>query len=857
MTEKNLGRVSKPSRYIGSEINAIKKDHGLVDVRVALAFPDTYEIGMSHTGLKILYEILNNREDTAAERVFAPWKDMEEILRSQGMPLCSLESGLPLRDFDILGFTLQYEMSYTNILNMLDLAGIPLLSAERDDSFPLIIGGGPCAFNPEPLAGFFDLFVIGDGEEVITEMLDLFKKYRSSSRKILLGHLAELDGVYVPSDFEVLYAPDGQIREIRRTMPGPDRIRKRIVKDLNKAPYPVSPVLPYMKIVHDRVALEISRGCTRGCRFCQAGMIYRPVREREVDTILGHLKNSVLNSGYEEISLTSLSSGDYTALSRLVKEVVGFAEKRHISVSLPSLRPGTLSSEIIAEIQKIRKTGFTIAPEAGTQRLRDVINKGVTEEDLLATVQKVFSAGWEVLKLYFMIGLPTETEEDLQGIIDLTFKALKVAKQSNPRFKQINVSVSPFVPKAHTPFQWSLQNRPEEIADKYRFLKSGLRHKKLSFKWHEPGISMLEGVLSRGDRRLGLLLHEAWKLGCRFDGWTDECDRSKWNLAFQNTGIEPDFYLYRQRDLTEILPWDHIDSGISKTFLTEEYMQSLKGEITPDCRHDACTLCGACEQGPELVLARSDGGTDAKPPSVRLGSPIVKRFRIRYTKEGRLKFLSHLEMISMMVRSFARAGIHLEYSHGFHPHPKMAMGPALPVGISAAAEYLDVNVIGSVFEEAVAVRLNQVLPEGIRVTGVNWIPAQAPAISSVIRFGEYLLDLPRSAFQKDPYHAVQELMGQDEILITRNQKDRIKTLDIRPMIEEMEIHSVDQEHVMVRLMVQTGDQGGARVDEVLQKLLNRPDSNDQDARITRIGLYTNRYRAVPFQERTLEMAHER
>ena len=791
MTEEHLGRVSRPSRYIGSEINAIKKDHQLVDVKVALAFPDTYEIGMSHTGLKILYEILNNREDTAAERVFSPWKDMEHILRSEERPLCSLESGLPLRDFDILGFTLQYEMSYTNILNMLDLAGIPLLSTERDGSFPLIIGGGPCAFNPEPLAGFFDLFVIGDGEEVIGEIVDLFKKYRSFNRETLLGHLAELDGVYVPSDFEVLYAPDGQIQEIRRTRPGPERIRKRMVKDLNRVPYPRAPVLPYMKIVHDRVALEISRGCTRGCRFCQAGMIYRPVREREVDTILGYLKDSVLNTGYEEISLTSLSSGDYTALSRLVKEVVGFAEQRHVSVSLPSLRPGTLSSEIIAEIQKIRKTGFTIAPEAGTQRLRNVINKGVTEEDLLATVQKVFSAGWEILKLYFMIGLPTETEEDLQGIIDLSFKALKIAKQANPRFKQINVSVSPFVPKAHTPFQWSPQNRPEEIADKYRFLKRGFKHKKLSLKWHEPGISMLEGIFSRGDRRLGLLLCEAWRLGCRFDGWTDECDLSKWNLAFQKTGIDPDFYLSRKRDLTEILPWDHIASGITKTFLTEEYMQSLKGEITPDCRYDACTLCGACEQGPDFVLAQPGEDTMVKVRSARPNSPVVKRFRIRYSKGGRLKFLSHLELISMMVRSFARAGIPLEYSHGFHPHPKMAMGPALPVGVSATAEYLDVNVIGSVFEETIAAVLNQVLPDGILVTGVNWIPAQAPAISSVIRFAEYLLDLPRSAFQKDPPLAVQELMGQDEVLITRDQKDRIKTLNIRPMIEEIEIHSMN------------------------------------------------------------------
>ncbi len=849
MNDELIGRVSRPSRYIGNEINAVRKDHGLVDVKVVLAFPDTYEIGMSHLGLKILYEILNTREDTAAERAFAPWKDMEELLRAEGKPLCSMESNLPLRGFDIIGFTLQYEMSYTNILNMLDLSGIPLLASERGGSFPLIIGGGPCAFNPEPLADFFDLFVIGDGEEVINEIVDLIKEYRAEEKQALLARLSELEGVYVPSLFEVSYAADGKIEEVRRITPGPDRIRKRLVLDLNKAPYPCSPVLPYMQVVHDRVALEISRGCTRGCRFCQAGMIYRPLREREVDTLLGTLKESIQNSGHEEVALTSLSSGDYTALSPLVHEVVRFAEERHVSLSLPSLRPGTLSAEIIEGIRKIRKTGFTIAPEAGTQRLRDVINKGVSEEDLIDTVRKVFTAGWEVLKLYFMIGLPTETEEDLQGIIDLSHKALKVAREANPRLRKINVSISPFVPKSHTPFQWFSQNRPEEIAEKYRFLKRGLRNRKITMKWHEPEISMLEGVFSRGDRRLSRVLYEAWRLGCRFDGWTEEFDHSKWMEALRQGGADPEFYLHRERKFSENLPWDHIDSGIDKEFLSNEYKRSLEGEITPDCRDEICSNCGACDGSADLVLAHSTEGGHNRSRAGRQISPAVKRFRIRYAREGILRFLSHLEMVSVFVRSFSRAGIPVEYSKGFHPHPKVAMGPALPVGVSGTSEYFDVNIAGSLFEETMAERLNRVLPDGIRITGVNWISAKAPAISSMIRFAEYLLRIPLFCFQGEPTQKIDEFMLEEEIFVTRNRKGRLKSLDIRPFVEEMGILSQEEDIVVLRLMIQMGDKGSARLNEVLNKLLGHPDENLPEIHISRIGLYTDKERTAPFLEK--------
>ncbi len=855
MDEKFLGRVSKPSRYVGAEINAIRKDHASVAVTVALAFPDTYEIGMSHIGLRILYEILNRRSDTAAERVFAPWKDMEALLREEGEPLRTLESTTPLGEFDIVGFTLQYEMSYTNILNMLDLAGIPLRAAERSGSQPLVIGGGPCAFNPEPLADFFDLFVIGDGEEIVGEIIDAFKESRSEGRQTVLRRLARIEGVYVPAHFDVAYGADGRIERVWRIADGPERIRKRTVRDLDRAPYPGAPVLPYMKTVHDRIALEISRGCTRGCRFCQAGMIYRPGRERDVNTVMGLLKEAVACTGYGEVSLNSLSSGDYTALPQLVESTVRFGRERNLGVSLPSLRPGTLSSEIIGEIKKARKTGFTIAPEAGTQRLRDVINKGVTEADLIDTVTRLFEAGWESLKLYFMIGLPTETDEDLEAIARLSFTALRAARAANPRFKQITVSLSPFVPKAHTPFQWCRQDRPEEIRDKFAFLKKRLKHRKITVKWHDPGISMLEGVFSRGDRRLAAVLQDAWRRGCRFDGWTEQFDMSAWSEAFRHAGIDPDGFLTRARDLDEVLPWDVIDTGISKAFFQEEYRRALAAATTPDCRTDACSLCGVCSEEIANVYADVPDPAGARRPSGgRQHLTALKRFRLRYRVTGRLRFLSHLETMGLLVRALSRAGIPVAYSQGFHPHPKIAMGPARPVGVAGLCEYFDLTVAGSLFEDDLAVRLNRVLPDAIRISGVNWIPNQAPAVSSVIRFGEYRVAIPKVLFSQDPAVVVARFMARAEIPVQRTKKGRTRILDIRPMIREMELQSETDDAVVLQLMMQTGDQGGVRPEEPLVLLLDADARRIHDMEITRIGLYTDGNKNEPFEERVLAAA---
>lgn len=588
-----LLKVSKPVRYIGNEYNAVYKDHKDVDVSFALAFPDVYEIGMSHLGLKILYHVLNDREDVVCERVFAPWVDMEELMRERKIPLFSLESTTPLADFDIVGFTLQYEMSYTNILNMLDLAGIPLKHEERDNTHPLIIAGGPCAFSPEPLADFIDAFQIGDGEEAIGEIVDVFKEWKQNGaqdRFQLLLRLSAVPGVYVPSLYDISYNQDGTVESIQPKTSGvPAKIRKRVVKNLNEWCFPRSLIVPSMQIVHDRIPLEVARGCSRGCRFCQAGILYRPVRERSFESLLELAEDLRKSTGYEELSLTSLSTSDYSEIKRLITELMDRYAGDELAISLPSLRADSFSIDLAKQVQRVRKTGLTLAPEAGTQRLRDVINKGVTAEDLLQSVEDAVSAGWTLIKLYFMIGLPTEEYGDLDGIVELAREVARIDRKLN-----VTVSVSTFVPKAHTPFQWFGQNSLQEIGEKQEYLKTILRDRRIKLDMHEPKLSVLEAVFSRGDRKLGEVLEKAWKLGCRFDGWRDHFNFDLWMQAFSESGIDPDFYSTRTRDINEVLPWDHIDSGVSKRFLLKEREKALAGETTEDCRTGACTGCGVC-----------------------------------------------------------------------------------------------------------------------------------------------------------------------------------------------------------------------------------------------------------------------
>lgn len=597
--EHLLMEVQKPGRYSGGEPGSVVKDKSNIDVRFAFCFPDIYEIGMSHLGIKILYSLLNSREDVWCERVFAPWTDMEQIMREHDIPLFALESRDSVADFDIVGFTLQYELSYSNVLNMLDLAGIPLKSRDRKGLAPLIIAGGPCTCNPEPLAEFIDLFVLGEGEEVSLELVDLYKRHKSKGDKQqFLLEASKIPGVYVPSLYEFSYNQDGTINNIEPKMDAPAKIQKRIIKDLNKVHYPERFITPYIEIVHDRAVEEIFRGCVRGCRFCQAGYIYRPVREKSPEVVNEQAKALCESTGYDEISLSSLSTSDYSELEKLLGDLLSWSEEQKISLSLPSLRIDNFSPELMEKIQKIRKSGLTFAPEAGTQRLRDVINKNITEQEIMETCKTAFEGGYTSIKLYFMLGLPTEKLEDIEGIAKLAQQIVDLYYSMPTRQKgkavNVSVSVSTFVPKPFTPFQFEAQDTLDMIEEKQHHLVKSVTSKKISVSWHDSKTSFLEAVFARGDRRLSKVLEAAWKLGCKFDGW-DECfSFENWLKAFDECGVNPEFYANRKREYDEILPWEHLDYGISKQFLIKENQSAYQETTTPNC-HIKCSACGAAK----------------------------------------------------------------------------------------------------------------------------------------------------------------------------------------------------------------------------------------------------------------------
>lgn len=596
--EQLLLAVQKPGRYSGGEVNSIVKNKDDVDVRFAFCFPDTYEIGMSHLGMKILYSQFNKREDIWCERVFAPWIDFEKVMRENNIPLFGLESRDSIAEFDFIGFTLQYEMCYTNVLNMLDLAGLPLKSRDRNDLSPIVVAGGPCACNPEPLADFIDLFFLGEGEEVDLEVIDLYKQIKKSggSKQEFLCRAAKIEGVYVPSLYDVAYNEDGTVKSVTQSDGAPATVKKRIIKDMDSVFYPDKFVVPYIEIVHDRVVQEIFRGCIRGCRFCQAGYIYRPVREKSADTVNRQARDLCASSGYDEISMSSLSTSDYRELEPLLNKMLEWTEPNHISLALPSLRIDNFSDELLQKINHVRKSGLTFAPEAGTQRLRDVINKNITEDEILRTCRTAFSGGYTAVKLYFMLGLPTETDEDLKGIADLGQKIVNefYALENRPRGKSVTVtiSVATFVPKPFTPFEFEPQITKAEMERKQQYLRSCITTKKITLNWHDSSTSFLEGAFARGDRRMGKIIETAYRKGCRFDGWSECFDLEKWLEAFEECGISPDFYSGRKREFDEVNPWDHLDYGVTKRFLTAQNKLAHKAVTTPNCR-EKCAGCGA------------------------------------------------------------------------------------------------------------------------------------------------------------------------------------------------------------------------------------------------------------------------
>jgi radical SAM family uncharacterized protein/radical SAM-linked protein len=771
----NLLAVEKPARYMGGEMGSIRKD--AADLRIALAFPDVYEVGMSHLGLRILYHILNAVDGIAAERVYAPWPDREQQMLDSGDRLTTLETATPLSGCDVIGFTLQYELSYTNILNMLRLADIPLLASRRGDTFPLVIAGGPCAYNPEPLAPFFDAVLLGDGEEAMLEIAEAVRqaKRTGEGRPMLLERLAQIEGVYIPSFFEPGYNPDGTITEIVPRAGGKAHVRRRFLSNLDTAPFPTDTVVPFMKTVHDRVAVEIARGCTRGCRFCQAGYVYRPLRERSPATILQVADEALRVTGYDEISLLSLSTGDYSCVTPLLTELMARYAQDRVAVSLPSLRVGTLTEELIDEIKKVRKTGFTLAPEAGSERMRRVVNKGITEADLLETAFNVYRAGWRSIKLYFMIGLPGETSDDVAQIAGLARQVKDQAKRSgNPG--EVNVSVSNFVPKAHTPFQWEAQISTAEILESQYLLHTELKKRKLRLKWHDAPLSFMEGVFARGDRRLAPVIMRAVELGCRFDGWGDHFSLERWLQAFSDCGIQPEWYL-RRRELDEVLPWDHLDCGVSRAFLLKERELALREAATADCRFGECGACGVCDS---VVSNRLFGAEAPLPVREEHAALDVQpaRMRLRFAKTGSMRYLSHLELITVFTRAVSRGAVPILFSHGFHPHPRFSFATATSVGVESTAEYMDMFVAEGIPAGEVLQRLNGVLPAGLEILEAEQVDVKSPSLSTLIDKTRYRITLDGVAPERLSDLCVQ-FMAHTGFVIQRKKKGEIQTLDLR------------------------------------------------------------------------------
>ena len=834
--------AQKPSRYAGGELNAVRKDLAAARVKWALAFPDTYEVGMSNVGFRLLYHALNERPDVACERVFMPWPDMEAALEAERQPLFSIESRAPLAAFDIVGFTLQFELCYTTVLAMLELGGVALHAKDRKRDDPLILGGGPCTYNPEPVAHFFDAFVIGEGEEVVHEISDAVADWKrgAGSREDLLWLLAEIPGVYVPSLFRPHYNADRTLKAYEPLKPGYDSIVRRVIPDLNLVPQAEKPIVPFMQTVHDRLPLEIQRGCTRGCRFCQVGMITRPTRQRDPNDVRRIAERGLQTTGYEEVGFLSLSAGDYSCIDGVLEDFFDEFGPENVGISLPSLRTETMSERLASQIKRVRKSGFTVAPEAATERMRRVINKGNAEKDLLHAVDTVFTAGWDLVKFYFMIGLPTERDEDVRAIVTLSAEALRRGRKLNPR-AEINVGISTFCPKPFTPFQWDPMISFEETERKHAVLREELRklgrgYRGLHVKPHDARQSALEGALALGDRRLATAVLHAYRRGQRLDGWTEHFNLEIWHQAFAEAereyGVGLGFFAHREKGEREALPFDHIDCEVTKPYLWKARMAALGEAQVPDCAYgeEICTACGACDYEvvdtivyhPKDYRRQPAGASEAPPPGRTL-------LRLRYAKQGVAVALSHLETMTALLRTFRRAGLSMPHSQGFHPKPKVSFGPACPVGTESHAEYLDLELFGTRDASEVAEGIRGNLPEGFRVVSCEVLRPGGASLARTIRGIEYRVELPEGA--PDAALRLAEFAAREDatVLRAREGKQPVR-IDLKKSVDRLVAENARE----IRFTLRAGEnEAVARPSELLAALFGTELTRPGVARIVR------------------------
>jgi radical SAM family uncharacterized protein/radical SAM-linked protein len=814
-----LSFVLKPGRYVGNELNVIKKEHS-DKVKVALIYPDTYEIGMSYMGLSILYHLVNKRPNSVAERAFTPWIDAEKILRDKKIPLFSLESHAPLKEFDILGFSLSYELTYTNVLNILDLSGIPIFSKDRGEDDPLIIAGGCCTSNPEPMSDFIDIFVLGDGEEVVNEILDLVEKEKriNSKKSDLIKRLSKIEGLYVPSFYNVKYNSENGFEKLIPESEGiPEKIKARSITQLKNEFYPISPLVSFVDVPHDRLSVEIMRGCPQACRFCQARLLYRPKREREVTDVIKQVQVGIANSGWDEVSLISLSSTDYRNLKELVTILQKLLHPQRVSISLPSLRPGSLSEEIARALTQTRKPGLTFAPEAGTQRLRDVIKKNINEDDLLSTSRLAYSLGWNLIKLYFMIGLPTEKKVDLDGIADLIKKVLKTGREIG-HGKNLNVTLAQFVPKAHTSFQWEKLEEVEEIQEKIDYLKYKFNQRNLNLKFRDPQISYLEGILCRGDRRMGKIIYSAWKKGAKLDAWVEHFNYQIWEKALKENNF--DDYSFT-RELDSPLPWDHINYGVKKEILIKEREISLSAKTENVKIHKDELIktklkiekkveepTGFSKTNEKITYGRKKKKRELVTPSRITKS----RIRVKWKKEENVRFTSHLDVVRTFERAVRRANLPISYSLGFHPHQKVAFGPPLPLGFISDSEFLDMQ-LEQPFSPALLNELNKTLPIGFEILEIKNILSKTQSLSSIINCASYAVNLP---FPIDEIELkIKSILEMDSLKVTRITKREEKEINVRYNIFKLQPEKTDT-GTNLKMLLRLEATDYARPDEILR-----------------------------------------